>query len=264
MRGLAVNGRSAAAAVVGVAALLTAACSSSPDASSTASGGAPEASVTLTVAAAASLTDALTAVGDSFTAANPGVGLTYSFAGSSTIAQQIREGAPIDVFVSAGTTSMDPVVSEGWIIDVADIATNVLQIATPPGNPGDVTSLADLERVSVVVCDVEVPCGVAATRLFEQNSLAVQPVSLEPDVRAVLTKVETDEVDAGIVYVTDVVAAGTAVTGIAIPPEANVSTRYQAGVVAESAAQNAARAYVSFLASPEAQAVLAAAGFGPP
>lgn len=264
MRGPAVNGRSAVTALVGIALLLMSACGSGPDTSSTTGGSAPEESVTLTVAAAASLTDALTEVGDAFTAANPGVSLRYSFAGSSTIAQQIRQGAPIDVFVSAGTTSMDPVASEGLVIDVADIATNALQIATPPGNRAGVTGLADLERVSVVVCDVEVPCGVAATRLFEQSDLSVQPVSLEPDVRAVLTKVATDEVDAGIVYVTDVRAAGDAVVGIAIPPEANVSTSYQAGVVAESAARDAARAYVSFLTSPAAQAILAAAGFGPP
>jgi len=148
-----------------------------------------EAETTLTVAAAASLTDVFTDIGAAFTQRNPQVAVTFSFAGSSTIAQQLREGAPIDVFASAGSNAMTPVVNDGLVGAVNDFTTNSLQIATPPDNPGQVTRLADLENVSVLVCATQVPCGAAAAMLFERNALTVSPVSFESDVRAVLTKI---------------------------------------------------------------------------
>lgn len=220
--------------------------------------------ITITVGAAASLTDVLATIAAEFTAANPGISVQFSFAASSAIAEQIREGAPLDVFASAGSTSMDPVAAEGLVTGVTAFAVNSLQIAVPPGNPAGVSALADLSRVSVVVCQEQVPCGVATARLFQQNSLTVTPVSFEPDVRSVLGKVEADEADAGIVYVTDVLASGSAVNGIPIPPDSNVVTTYQAAVVADSTHAEAAAAFVAFLAGPEAESALAAAGFGLP
>jgi molybdate transport system substrate-binding protein len=227
------------------------------------SGATNDASPTITVAAAASLTDVFTTIGEDFTSSTD-IPVRFTFAGSSAIAEQIRGGAPIDVFASAGTSSMTPLVEEQLVGGVIDFATNSLMIAVPPGNPGAVQSLMDLGGVSVVVCEEQVPCGVATAALIELNGVDISPVSLEPDVRSVLTKIETDEADAGIVYVTDVAASDGAVIGIAIPASANVSTTYQAGVTAESAAAAAAARFVAFLQQEQAQQLLADAGFAPP
>jgi len=221
-------------------------------------------SMTITVGAASSLTDVFAEIGDDFTRANPQVTVRFSFAGSSSLAEQIAQGAPIDVFASAGTTSMQPLIDTERVSDVSAFAANSLEIAVPPGNPAGVTGLADLPRVTLLVCQEQVPCGAAAQRLFERNALSVSPASLEPDVRSVLTKIEADEADAGIVYVTDVRAAGDSVMGIAIPDDQNVTTLLQAAVVTDSAHREAALAFVSFLNSPDAQARLAAAGFAAP
>lgn len=213
------------------------------------------------VAAAASLTDVFETVGSEFTKST-GTEVKFSFAASSAIAEQIRGGAPIDAFASAGKTSMEPLVAEQLVTGVADFASNALAIAVPAGNPGDVKALADLSRVSVVVCEEQVPCGVATLKLFEQNTLTVTPVSFEPDVRSVLGKISADEADAGIVYITDAMGRED-VESIAIPDDANVSTTYQAAVVAASPRTDAASAFVAYLSSPAGQAVLAAAGFAP-
>lgn len=235
-------------------ALITCACG--PSASDGDGGG-----TTITVAAAASLTDVFAEIGEAFTESS-GVEVTFSFAGSSAIAEQIRQGAPIDAFASAGTTSMDPLASEQLVTDVTDFATNSLTIAVPRGNPGGVTGLADLSRVSVVVCEKQVPCGVATARLLELNALTITPVSFEPDVRSVLGKISLDEADAGIVYVTDTLGSVDVET-VAITDADNATTTYQAAVVAESSRVDAARAFIAYLAGPRAQALLTAAGFGP-
>ncbi|MFM9134890.1 MAG: molybdate ABC transporter substrate-binding protein [bacterium] len=216
---------------------------------------------TITVGAASSLTDVLATVAEEFTAANPGVSVRLSFAASSAIAEQIRGGAPLDVFASAGTTAMAPMLAEGLVTGATAFAGTSLQIAVPPGNPAGVTGLEDLARGTVVVCQRQVPCGVATAQLFERNAIAVTPASYEPDVRSVLGKVAADEADAGIVYATDVLASESRVVGIPIPPEANVTTTYEAAVVADSTNASAAAAFVAFLSGPEAQATLSAAGF---
>ena len=245
------------AAAVAALSLVSTACSST----SSSSNDSPPA--TITVAAAASLTDVFEVIGTEFTKST-GIPVTFSFAASSAIAEQIRGGAPIDVFASAGKASMEPLVAEQLVTGVADFATNSLVIAVPAGNPGAVTGLADLSRVSVAVCQEQVPCGAATVKLFEQNALAVTPITFEPDVRSVLTKVETDEVDAGIVYVTDVKAAADLVEGVTIPADSNVTSLNQAAIVAASEHADAAAAFIAFLKGPEAQAALASAGFGPP
>lgn len=244
--------RTALAVAAAALTLSGAACTAAPS---------EDAAATITVAAAASLTDVFETIGSDFTE-ETGIAVTFSFAASSAIAEQIRGGAPIDVFASAGVTAMEPLAAEQLVTGVAAFASNSLAIAVPTGNPGDVRSLADLSRVSVVVCQEQVPCGVATAQLLERNGLTITPVSFEPDVRSVLGKIVADEADAGIVYVTD--SAGRAdVVSIAIPPEANVSTTYQAAVVAASARTDAASDFISYLTGPEAQAVLAAAGFAP-
>lgn len=240
-----------AGAVIGALMAITAACA--PQSSST----------TITVGAASSLTEVLVTIGDEFMAANPDITVTFSFAGSSAIAEQIRSGAPLDAFASAGTSSMEPLATEGLVSDVTAFATNTLMIATPPGNPGGVTSLADLPGATVLVCQEQVPCGVAAAKLFELNGLEITPASFEPDVVSVLGKIEADEADAGIVYVTDVLSSGDRVEGIAIPAAENVTTTYQGAVVRDAAQAEAAARFVAYLAAPQAQAALAAAGFAP-
>lgn len=246
--------RTAALAASTVALALMGTACSTPTGDATSSEG-------ITVAAAASLTDVFATIGAQFTESS-GIPVTFSFAGSSAIAEQVRGGAPIDVFASAGTVSMEPLVSEQLVIGVADFATNSLVIAVPTTNPGGVATLDDLSRVSLVVCEEEVPCGAATAKLLAQNAVTVTPVSYEPDVRSVLTKVSTDEVDAGLVYVTDAAAAQGSVTAITIPPQDNVITTYQAAVVSESRRRDAAGAFVAFLSGPRAQETLAAAGFG--
>lgn len=241
-----------ALATVSALALTTTACAAAPT---------EDASATITVAAAASLTDVFETVGSEFTKST-GIEVKFSFAASSAIAEQIRGGAPIDAFASAGKTSMEPLAAEQFVTGVADFASNALAIAVPAGNPGAVKTLADLSRVSVVVCEEQVPCGVATVKLFEQNALSVTPVSFEPDVRSVLGKISADEADAGIVYITDAMGRED-VESIAIPDDANVSTTYQAAVVAASPRADAASAFVAYLSSPAGQAVLAAAGFAP-
>lgn len=216
---------------------------------------------TITVGAAASLTDVFEQIAADFTATS-GIEVTYSFAASSALAEQIRGGAPLDAFASAGTSAMEPLASEQLVTGVTDFASNSLIIAVPGGNPGGVTGLADLACVSVVVCEEQVPCGVATTKLLETNSLTISPVSFEPDVRSVLGKIVTDEADAGIVYATDVLGRD-AVESVAIPDDANVSTTYQAAVVADSGNSDAARAFVDYLRGSAAQAILADAGFRP-
>ncbi|MFM9049462.1 MAG: molybdate ABC transporter substrate-binding protein [Actinomycetota bacterium] len=249
-----------AIALIGTIGLAGTACSSAADSSSSSS---TTQRTTITVGAASSLTDVLSTIAADFTKANPGVSVQFSFAASSAVAEQIRGGAPLDVFASAGTTSMQPLIDEGLVAGAVDVATNSLQIAVPPGNPAAVTGLADLAGVKVVICQEQVPCGVATAKLFDHNSLTVTPVSYEPDVRSVLGKIEADEADAGIDYVTDVLSAGAEFVGVVIPPEANVTTTYQAGVVAASTNAAEAAMFVDFLADPEAQAALAGAGFAP-
>lgn len=215
---------------------------------------------TITVGAAASLTDVLTDIGTDFTE-ETGIEVRFSYAASSAVAEQIRSGAPIDAFASAGTTSMEPLVAEQRVTDVTDFATNTLVIAVPAGNPGGVTGIADLGRVSLAICQEQVPCGVATASLFERADIAAAPVSFEPDVRSVLGKVVADEVDAGIVYATDVIDR-PGVEGLPIPDDVNVSTTYQAAVVADSGRADAAARFVAYLGGPQAQQLLRAAGFG--
>lgn len=217
---------------------------------------------TLTVGAASSLTEAFTVLGDAFMKEHPDIAVRFSFAGSSAIAEQIAQGAPIDGFASAGKSSIQPLVDQGLVTQVADFATNALEIAVPPGNPASIGSLADLGKGTLVVCKPEVPCGVAYGQLVKANGLSLTPVSLEADVKAVLTKVASDEADAGIVYVTDVKAAGDQVLGIPIPPNQNVTSTYQIAVVADSSQTAAMQEFIEFVRSPQGQDVLTDAGFG--
>ena len=210
----------------------------------------------ITVSAAASLTDAFTEIGAEFTQRNPGTDIRFNFAGSSTLAEQINSGAPVDVFAAASTTAMDRAADA--LDEPVSFAANSLAIAVPRGNPANIEALSDLTdpNVTIVVCNAPVPCGEAADALFEKNELRVTPASLEPDVRAVLTKVIADVDDAGIA------AAGQQIDSIDIPDTDNVRTIYPIATTTEAPGQ--AQAFVDFVLSDVGQDTLRKWGFTSP
>lgn len=222
----------------------------------------------LVVFAAASLTGAFTELGETFQAEHPEVNVEFSFAGSSTLAAQINEAAPADVFASASPATMDTVTEAGSnAADPEVFTSNTLQIAVPEGNPGGVDALADFADadLDLAVCAPEVPCGAAAEQVFRAAGVDAAPDSQESDAKAVLTKVELGEVDAGLVYTTDVAAAaGDKVEGVEFPEAQDAVNDYLIATLKESGNPDAASAWVEFMFSEEAQRVLAEAGFGRP
>ncbi|MEO6503197.1 MAG: molybdate ABC transporter substrate-binding protein [Jatrophihabitantaceae bacterium] len=245
---------------------LTAGCGSSPDAAPAAGSIDSPVSGTVRVFAAASLTETFGTLARQFEAAHPRTRVTLNIGASSALALQISQGAPADVFASAAAANMDQLVRAGAVTDVRDFAANVLQLAVPATNPAGIRGLADLARpgVKVALCQAQVPCGAAAVAVLGKAGVRVTPVTLEQDVKATLTKVRTGEVDAGLVYLTDVRSAGAAVRGIAIPDALNASTSYPIGVLREARNASGAQAFVAFVLSAAGQDVLAAAGFAKP
>ena len=234
---------------------------------STASGsGAEPVSGTVNVFAAASLKEAFTKLGQQFEAAHPGVKVVFNFGASSGLATQITKGAPADVYASASTANMDQVVTAGQAASPKNFAGNVMEIAVPPGNPAGVQGLSDLAKpdLKVAVCQATVPCGVTATKVFTNAKLTMTPVSQEIDVKAVLTKVTLGEVDAGLVYVTDVRAAGEKVKGIRIPTAVNASTKYPIATLTTAPNKAGGKAFTDYVLSADGAAVLTAAGFAKP
>ncbi len=222
---------------------------------------------TLTVFAAASLTDTFTELADEFEDQHEGVEVKLNFDGSSGLAAQINEGAPADVFAAADERTMTLVTDAGGATGTPTIfATNTLQIATPPGNPAGVRSLADLASadVKVVLCAPQVPCGAASEALLAKAGVTVKPVSEEQSVTDVLGKVTNDVADAGLVYVTDVVGAGDEVTGIEIPEASGVVNNYPIVALKDASDADLAAQFVEFVTGAEGVAVLEEAGFGTP
>ena len=220
----------------------------------------------ITVFAAASLADTFADLARSFEAAHPGSRVTLSLGPSSGLAQQIVQGAPADVFASASASTMDVVTSAGAAATAKTFATNMMQVAVPPANEAGVSGVSDLARrdVKVALCQQKVPCGEAAAKVLAKAGVRVTPVTLEVDVRAVLAKVQLDEVDAGIVYVTDVKAAAGKVRGIPIPAGVNASTDYRIAVLDRSERAEIARQFVDHVLSAQGRDVLTRAGFSPP
>jgi molybdate transport system substrate-binding protein len=161
---------------------------------------------------------------------------------------------------------MDTVVKAGDASSPKDFAKNTAEIAVPPSNPAKVTSVSDLAKssVKVALCQPKVPCGVVASQVFKNAGITVKPVTLQPDVKSVLTQVELGNVDAGMVYVTDVKAAGTKVKGVTIPSGQNASTLYPIATISSSTHQAEAEAFVAYVLSPAGEQVLTAAGFQQP
>jgi molybdate transport system substrate-binding protein len=222
---------------------------------------------TITVAAASSLTEAFTQVGRDFEAAHPGVKVRFTFEASSTLALQITEGAPADVFAAADDASMRTVTAARLARRPSTFARNRLEIATKPGNPEHIRTLADLAGVGVVaLCDPEVPCGrLAATALRRAGVEIPRTKTTRADkVKGVVTAVAQGDAVAGIVYATDIRAAGKTLTGVPIPERANVVTAYPVAVLDGSRRVATARAFVEYLLSTAGQRTLERFGFLPP
>ncbi len=224
-------------------------------------------STTLTVYAASSLTSTFEKLAADFEADHDGVTVEFNFAGSSDLVAQIQQGAPADVIATADTANMDKLVAdelEGS--EPVDFASNVLEIAVPPDNPAGVQGLQDLAEpgLNLVICAPEVPCGAAAQGVADVAGVELDPVSEEQSVTDVLNKVTTGEADAGLVYVTDVIAAGDSVEGISFPESADVVNVYPIATVGDSDAADLAQEFVDLVLSDTGRAALEDAGFGRP
>ncbi|WP_411699749.1 molybdate ABC transporter substrate-binding protein [Conyzicola sp.] len=249
------------------AALALSGCASTPEPAAAPSATADSLSGSITVFAAASLTGTFTELAREFEAAHPGTTVELAFAGSSDLVTQITEGAPADVFASADTKNMAKVTDAALNAEApVDFATNSLEIAVPPGNPARVEGLADLADpdVRLVVCAPAVPCGAATVAVATVAGVDLSPVSEESSVTDVLGKVTSGEADAGLVYVTDVLAAGDAVEGIGFDESGEAVNVYPIVALGGSDAPDVASAFVAFVVGAAGQKVLAAAGFGAP
>jgi molybdate transport system substrate-binding protein len=221
------------------------------------------AGTSLTVFAAASLTETFTELGKTFEAAHPGTKVTFNFGSSATLAQQITQGAPADVFAAASPATMKAVTDASLASAPATFVRNKLEIAVPAGNPAKVDELKDLTdpEVKVALCAEQVPCGAAAITALDAAGLKVTPVTLEQDVKATLTKVELDEVDAALVYKTDVLAAGDKVKGIDFPEADKAINDYPIAALSTSPAPELAGQFVDLVLSRQGKDVLSKAGF---
>lgn len=251
--------RAVGAAVAAVALAVLAGCGGGSGPGGQAQGDA------LTVFAAASLTDVFQELERRFEQANPGTDVTLNFAGSSTLAQQIDQGAPADVFASADRNNMRKVAEPGLTRgEPVVFATNTLQIATAPQNPQRIGSLRDLTRpgLRTVVCAPQVPCGSATETVERAAGVDIRPVSEEQDVKAVLQKVTTGNADAGLVYRTDVTASDGQAQGVDFPQAAQVVNDYPIAPLSSARNPELAQRWVAFVTGEQGRQVLTAAGFG--
>jgi len=240
-----------------------AACSDNSDDGGAGGGG----DTTLTVFAAASLTKTFTEIGKEFESQHDGVHVEFSFGGSSDLVSQIQQGAPADVFASADEANMEKLTGDDLEAgDPVDFASNTLEIATPPGNPAAIASFADLGKdgVNVVVCAPEVPCGAAAVKAEQATGVTINPVSEEQSVTDVLAKVSSGEADAGLVYVTDVAAAGDSVEGVTFPESSAIVNTYPIVALKDSKNADLAQEFLDLVTSDKGQSILEEAGFAKP
>jgi molybdate transport system substrate-binding protein len=222
----------------------------------------------ITVSAAASLTEAFTKMGTDFQRKNPGTTVSFNFGASGTLAQQIQGGAPADVFASADGANMQKLVTGGQVrAEPTVFASNLLTIVVRPGNPSKVKSLADLAKVDVVsLCGETVPCGKYADQVLTGAGVTIDAARITrgADVKTTLAAVATGDADAAIVYVTDAKSAGGAITTVPIPTWQNVYAVYPIAPVASSSRRDLANAWVQYAVSPAGQRTLQNFGFLPP
>ncbi|MGW5863509.1 molybdate ABC transporter substrate-binding protein [Streptomyces sp. NPDC055239] len=232
--------------------------------SGTKSSGSAAPKADLTVLAAASLTDVFATAGAAYEKENPGTKVNFSFAGSQELAAQVNQGSPADALVTADTKTMDGLKSDTGTPSV--IAKNRLVIAVGEGNPKKVAELKDLSdsKLKVVLAAPEVPVGRYSKQILDEQKIDVKPVSQEPNVRAVLSKVELGEADAGLVYKTDAATATEKVDAIKIPDSENAIAEYPAATLKSSKHAEASAAFVKWLSTPAAQKILQDAGFEKP
>src|SRR3989442_959406 len=246
--------RVVAALFLAVTAGLSSACASAAPVSPNSS--AP--SGTITVFAASSLSTAFTAIGADFQRIHPGTVVKFSFAGSSTLAAQIQQGAIGDVFASADQSNMQKLVEAGLTAEAPTVfAHNDLEIVVGKGNPKHITSLADLARsgLLVVLCAPAVPCGHYAGQALQKAGVGVTPASQEVGGKTGLSKWALGEAAAALVYLTDVKAAGSGVEGVVIPPALNVVADYPIAVLKDSQNSALARAFIGYVLGAGRQTV---------
>jgi molybdate transport system substrate-binding protein len=248
-------------------ALAAAACGGDDDRGHAATAGTTAAGTptgSITVFAAASLTDAFGEVADAFEEATPGASVEMNFGASSALREQILAGAPADVFASANTSNMDQLVEADAVEGEPEVfVTNELEIAVPAGNPGDVDGLDDFgdADLNIGLCAEEVPCGQFGREALASAGVTPAQDTDEPDVRSLLTKVEAGDLDAGLVYHTDVLAAGDEVEGVEVPDEHNVIAEYPLAALSASGNAALAAAFVDFVLSEDGQDILESYGF---
>jgi len=221
---------------------------------------------TASVFAAASLTESFKALGTAFQTAHPGTTVQFNFAGSPTLVTQIEQGASADVFAPADTTNMDKLKTDGFTAGNSQVfAHNKLEIVVAAGNPKGITGLADLAKPDVIYITAAptVPAGKYALQILDKAGVKVTPKSLETDVKSVVSKIVLGEADAGIVYVTDVRAAGSKVTGVPIQDSVNVIATYPIVAVKGSKNSSLANAFIAYVLSADGQVTLQSFGFLP-
>lgn len=243
--------RTAAAVSVGLATTLLAGCG----------GGAPES--TLDVLAASSLTDVFDRFERDFERAHPDVDVRISYGSSTALALQLAEGAPADVLATADRRSMAEAEQADAVGDVTTFASNAMVLVRAPQR-SDLTSIGDLGDGDYVRCVDSAPCGAIALQLLERAGVEARPASLEPDVRAVLTKVLAGEVDAGLVYASDAHSAGETLTTVAVPGAQRLTNSYEMAVAADTDDPRLAAQWVALVTGPAGQQALTDAGFAPP
>jgi len=247
-------------AVTALATPVTAAHASAMPARAMPASAIPAAGATIVVSAASSLTEAFTKLGRDFEHAHKNVKVTFNFGGSPLLVTQIENGAPVDVFASADEANMDKLRTSKLVAGRPRLfARNRGAIIVARGNPKHIKSVKDLAGVSLAVCAPAVPCGKVASAVILRSGSTVTPKSQEENVKAVVTRVSTGEVDAGIVYVTDAKSAGLGT--VSIPPAQNATTNYPIAVVRGSKHAAAARAFIAYVRGKAGRATLQGFGF---
>ncbi len=260
--------RAVAPRVVAVLMIALAATSCGKDTSTTAPAISASDSLSgaLTVFAASSLTESFGEIIAAFEKAHPAVKVTMNFGASSALVKQVQDGAPVDLVATADTANLQKLTDATLVGDPTIFAKNRLEIMVPPSNPAGIASLADLAKpsVKVALCSEQVPCGKFAKQILVTAGLTVTPVTLEENVKGVVTKVTLGEVDAGIVYVTDVLAAGPKAVGVVIPAEQNAVASYPLAIATGAPNKAAASAFAAFVSSADGQKILGNRGFTAP
>lgn len=221
---------------------------------------------TITVLAAASLTESFTQIASAFEQANPGIEVIVSFGPSSGLVSQVVEGVAADVLATANESTMTAAVDAQVVGTPSIFATNSPAIAVPATNPAGITDITGLARPGVLVamCEPQVPCGSAARQVIEASGLPIEPVTYEMDVKSVLSKVILDEVDAGMVFATDLIAAGDEVLGVPIPQDISTRVGYPIAAITDAQQGAAPADFIEFVLGDAGQDILAQFGFGPP